>query len=694
MILFGFSDQNRSLSDRWCRTHPDTDVVLATTTAELRDAVLRGDPDVIVLDAGLFPDGPREIERTLSDTPWPSAAGPLIVAALPGAFDQDSRAQAKHLLSHGVHLLVDSSQHTLDTALDVIKSLHDEHRRLRRSVALLASAFGEIAAVPFETDTNGAFAFVGPGIEALGLHADDLLGRHFSEILPASEHPFLVRDRVMSRYRGTATGRLCAPRLFDERRSGLRHTQNAPLRLINKRIGIATTAWISSWGLGDDGGRGSRGIIWMHHPGPGATDETSESCRAVGAATLLDDLASYFTAEVAAGLVSFDSTRVDTTATVAVDPVRLVQALRDLLYATAVRNVPSVVTPEFRAGGEVVLAVTGPHPFAAVPDNDPWLYAAEKSLSEIGFAYSIDTGEEKNALVIRIVSRPSTEPATGAGSSGAVILVVDDDAISRQVGTHVAGRLGFETIAAADGQEALDIMSARAVSLVLMDVNMPNVDGVEATKRIRTGACAKTRRDVPVVAVTAYADVHHRDEFLGVGFDEYVSKPVDISRLSQVVSRLVPGVPHPSPSPHEAFSSETRFSLAPMFERYQDSADILTQVLELFVTETPDRLRRIIEAAGMSPNAEAGGTAPVEFDTVSKLAHKLANTTGTLGGEEALEVARNLETAARAADTAETRRLVKKLIPPVEEMVGVVSATLGAVGDSTSSPGGAARGSD
>ncbi len=683
MILFAFSTREHRLTSRWTQTYTNDGTVFAGSAAELRELATRDDPDVVVLEPAFFS---TDVELSLVETRPPSAVGPMIVAALPDAYSTEAEPRALDLLSRGVHVLVDCSDSALDSSVRVIKSVHEQHVRLRRSVGVFSEASHEIGAVPFEIDGEGRFVFVGDTIAALGLCPQELVGVHFSRILPATEHPFLDRDRVLSRFKGNATGRLSAPQLFNERRSGLRHTQTAPVRL---GVEGPITAWVSSWGVADGRGGGSRGIIWTRHPGSRGGDYPI-SPEPLSAAALIENLAAYYSAETAAGCLSFDTAGVDPTvtiavdpaATVAVDPVRLVQGLRDLLYATAIHNVPCVVTPEIRADGDIRLMVIGTKACTPVPGNDPWLLAAERSLSEIGFTYLMEPGADKNVCVIQLSPHLSAGHATAAAHPEAVILVVDDEAISRQVGVRVAGALGFKTITAPDGKDALEIMSARSVSLVLMDVNMPGVDGVEATKRLRAGECSATRRDVPVVAVTACADSLHREEFLSIGFDEHVSKPVDIAALAGIVRRLVPNLLRRPGRGADPAQTKTGFSLAHMFDRYQDSTDILLQVLELFAVETPDRLMQIKQAAE-----------PVDFRVVGTLAHKLANTTGTLGGQEAMETARKLETAARAEDKTETQQLLETLVPLVEEMVAVVSAALTSAESSTSFRGDAVPGS-
>ena len=91
---------------------------------------------------------------------------------------------------------------------------------------------------------------------------------------------------------------------------------------------------------------------------------------------------------------------------------------------------------------------------------------------------------------------------------------------------------------AQNGQEALDLRENEDFDLILMDVQMPVMDGLEATRRIReTGPEGK--RSIPIIALTAYAMAGDRETFLAAGMDGYVAKPVDIAKLIRTMERLL-----------------------------------------------------------------------------------------------------------------------------------------------------------
>lgn len=121
--------------------------------------------------------------------------------------------------------------------------------------------------------------------------------------------------------------------------------------------------------------------------------------------------------------------------------------------------------------------------------------------------------------------------------SGSVALVVDDDAVNRMVLTKMLRMRGYQVIEAADGIEAVDQMSSSEPSVVLMDINMPRMTGIEAAVRI-----AELRPDhAPrMVAVTADVSAAQRAACAAAGFDGFLDKPVTIRRLFDILEAQDP----------------------------------------------------------------------------------------------------------------------------------------------------------
>lgn len=118
------------------------------------------------------------------------------------------------------------------------------------------------------------------------------------------------------------------------------------------------------------------------------------------------------------------------------------------------------------------------------------------------------------------------------------VLVVDDNSTNRAVASAILEALGATPHAEADGPAALALLRERAFDLVLMDIQMPGMDGVEVAARIRGGEAGDPQ--VPIMALTADAMAGARERLLGLGFDDYLTKPISPAVLAEALSRVEP----------------------------------------------------------------------------------------------------------------------------------------------------------
>jgi CheY-like chemotaxis protein len=128
------------------------------------------------------------------------------------------------------------------------------------------------------------------------------------------------------------------------------------------------------------------------------------------------------------------------------------------------------------------------------------------------------------------------------------ILLAEDNLVNQMLASRLLEKHGHIVVIAADGRQALERLETESFDLVLMDVQMPEMDGFEATEAIRKKEGA-TGRHLPIVAMTAHAMRGDRERCLAAGMDGYVSKPIIAEELFRVVEKVIsaPSVP-PSPS--------------------------------------------------------------------------------------------------------------------------------------------------
>jgi two-component system sensor histidine kinase BarA len=126
--------------------------------------------------------------------------------------------------------------------------------------------------------------------------------------------------------------------------------------------------------------------------------------------------------------------------------------------------------------------------------------------------------------------------AVAAPPAAAHVLVVEDDALNRTIVCAMLRHAGYDVSMAQDGQSALAALAARDFDLVLMDWHMPDMDGLEVTRRLRAGAASEAARHVPIVALTANAFAEDRAACLQAGMNDYLSKPVLAASLVAMVA--------------------------------------------------------------------------------------------------------------------------------------------------------------
>ncbi|MBU1249022.1 MAG: response regulator, partial [Proteobacteria bacterium] len=100
-------------------------------------------------------------------------------------------------------------------------------------------------------------------------------------------------------------------------------------------------------------------------------------------------------------------------------------------------------------------------------------------------------------------------------------------------------KFGYSVTTVTDGQEAFNILTEKDFDVVLMDVQMPEMNGIEATKLIRGSTSLGAKSGIPIIAMTAYAMTGDREKFLAVGMNDYISKPVDFWSLKEVIERTM-----------------------------------------------------------------------------------------------------------------------------------------------------------
>ena len=136
----------------------------------------------------------------------------------------------------------------------------------------------------------------------------------------------------------------------------------------------------------------------------------------------------------------------------------------------------------------------------------------------------------------------SLRPGAELRFAGERVLLVEDNLTTQQIGKAMLRQRGLEVVIASNGLEAVAALEREQYAIVLMDVQMPELDGFEATRRIRRLEAAEGRARTPIIALTAHALPADRQKCLDAGMDDYLVKPYSGASLSAIVARwLAPG---------------------------------------------------------------------------------------------------------------------------------------------------------
>jgi signal transduction histidine kinase/CheY-like chemotaxis protein/PAS domain-containing protein/HPt (histidine-containing phosphotransfer) domain-containing protein len=238
------------------------------------------------------------------------------------------------------------------------------------------------------------------------------------------------------------------------------------------------------------------------------------------------------------------------------------------------------------------------------------------------------------------------------------ILLVEDNEINRQVALGLLDRLGLTATVAANGREALQAVAAEPFDLVLMDLQMPEMDGLEAARRIRDPHSPAKNPKVPIIAMTAHAIRGDRETCLAAGMNDYLTKPVDPERFRAALAQWLP-LPEPPPAPEALRNPPAAPAPAPpdLDEEPDDEADAVVwnryamldrlmgnevmaeRLRKMYLREMPDRMSELASAL-----AEADGAA------ASDLAHSLKGASAQMGAERVEALSRAIEAAAANGD--------------------------------------------
>ncbi len=268
-----------------------------------------------------------------------------------------------------------------------------------------------------------------------------------------------------------------------------------------------------------------------------------------------------------------------------------------------------------------------------------------------------------------------------------LILLAEDNVVNQRVAVGILEKRGHTVVIANNGKEAIQAVATQRFDLVLMDVQMPEMDGIEATGLIRRAEAAREKH-TPIVAMTAHAMKGDRERCLEAGMDDYLTKPIEVKELLMTIDRLAsaksgnrdPVGPTPSldtatrngqPAARNRLASSKgpadgmqAVDLTTLLARVENDWDLLHEMIALFLESSPPLLAEI--EVGMARH---------DRQTVERTAHALKGAMQSISAVPAAEAASNLEDIVRMSTTEHADESLSMLKLEYERLVLALSET-------------------
>jgi signal transduction histidine kinase/CheY-like chemotaxis protein len=234
------------------------------------------------------------------------------------------------------------------------------------------------------------------------------------------------------------------------------------------------------------------------------------------------------------------------------------------------------------------------------------------------------------------------------------VLLAEDNAVNQRLAASLLERRGHKVTIAANGREAVDRVTHEPFDVVLMDVQMPEMGGFEATTAIRALEAKRDAPRLPIIAMTAHAMKGDRERCLAVGMDEYLTKPLDPRQLCALVEEMAGGAP-------SNLRGELLTVPSEVLARVGGDRELLAEISRLFVDDAPRHLEKIRQAL----DAQDG-------ESLRRAAHGLKGAAANFDADGVVSAARTLEEIGRSGEfgahdaawrslTSETERLISIL---------------------------------
>jgi len=244
------------------------------------------------------------------------------------------------------------------------------------------------------------------------------------------------------------------------------------------------------------------------------------------------------------------------------------------------------------------------------------------------------------------------------------ILLAEDNLVNQKLAVRLIEKRGHTLVVASNGREALAALESESFDVVLMDVQMPEMNGFEATAAIRDRE-KETGKHLPIIAMTANAMVGDRERCLAAGMDGYISKPIRIEELFEVIESLGSTAVAAKPGMSHRDASMSVLDSAAALARVEGDKDTLVEMTNLFLEEKPKLLAAVREAVSRR-----------DAKALEYAAHALKGSVGNFSAEGAFQAALNLEIMGRQGDLSGAREAYELLHVQIERLQPALEALI------------------